>query len=130
MKDKLIDIETAKLAREKGFTEHCDYLYFKTGELSQIGNYNNIEVEMFESYSAPTQSLLAKWLREEQNLEISIEKLIGGGTGLSHVYSWNVYRVSDSEGIPSFDIPGDYVYDSYEQALEKALLKALELIEN
>lgn len=69
MEDQLILFDTAVLADSKGFTERVDWLYFKytPNKAVKISNVN-AKVEKFKSYSAPTQSLLQKWLRETHKL--------------------------------------------------------------
>ena len=66
----------------------------------------------FETYSAPTQSLLQKWLREKCNIHITI---------------WyneltEKYRIDTPENLDGIE------YSTYEQALGKGLYEALKLI--
>jgi len=72
----------------------------------------------FETYSAPTQSLLQKWLREEHNISISIETSYQGGSFLYEIYIWKEYK----------DIPIVRCYRKYEHALERGLKEALKLL--
>ena len=76
MIDEIISFPTAILAKEKGFDETCDDFYnsyygvtFPLGET----HYNNRYLKEEENCEAPTQSLLAKWLREKHNIEILIK---------------------------------------------------------
>jgi hypothetical protein len=99
MKETLITFETAKLAKEKGFSvgTHGCLVHYKTsrthpedgnsgpfgwekGEITSdssfiingredLGDYSN---ENYDCYELPTQSLLQKWLREEYNCYIDI----------------------------------------------------------
>ena len=108
MKEELITFETAKLAKEKGFDievlNHYNHEYsYDKAEIFQ-DDVKNSELESYE-YSAPTQALLQKWLRE--------------------VHEINVIRVN-------FEIKSDIdmcTHKTYEQALEKGLIEALKLIE-
>jgi len=70
MKESLISIETAKLAKEKGFdipviwgfqNENSNSLYVKSFEEPHCYNKRGY-------YSAPTQTLLQKWLREKYDI--------------------------------------------------------------
>lgn len=101
MKEELITFETAKLAKEKGFNENCEYSYLwnkkhpefddvnETEKQRKSHNEYNIQIDGYSflsnkynckhnvnykilGYSAPTQSLLQKWLWETFNIFISI----------------------------------------------------------
>ena len=126
MKDTLITFETAKLAKEKGFDWSVSwYATHKRKaptnpdsfypELSTFKNWNNNEdLNFYDRYSTPTQSLLQKWLREEHSLFISVT-----------TYSIECNRVNL---IIDNDIKYASEYKTYEEALEKGLKEALKLI--
>ena len=100
MKDEIITLETAKLAKKKGFNiPVSDYI-----------NPDSIE----ENYSAPTQSLLQRWLRETHNTHITIRCK---RTDLSLDGFWYVINSLESK-----------MFNTYEQALEEGLYEALKLI--
>lgn len=113
--EELISYETAKLAKEKGFTENtCDYFSKEVENnrtFSDAYNLPNYHNSYDDRFSAPTQSLLQKWLREVHNIDVRVA---------------NKYRyyhlVKDQQ---YFDRT---TYDTYEQALEAGLLEALKLI--
>lgn len=70
MREQLILIETARLAKEKGFGWETFRYYEDDGHLSNFwgnNNYNRIP----DAFSAPTQSLLQKWLREVHKININ-----------------------------------------------------------
>jgi hypothetical protein len=83
----------------------------------------------FEAYSAPTQSLLQKWLREEMDMWVTI--IFNGIT-----YSISIYGryTPDEEEIEISDTGSlnfeDKYFLRYEQALEEGLQEALKLITN
>ena len=132
MEDTKITFETAKLAKEKGFPQEPNklkipYYNYKgefKGDVSDwLRKYLKKEdTSDVESVSAPTQSLLAKWLREKHGVDISI--LILG------ISDYQVYvhkkRELKYNGIVNF------VFDNkdniYEEALEIGLQEALKLI--
>lgn len=71
-----ISFETAKLLKEKGFDLPVHYVYHYWANAPffhrKIKNFNGEEYRHLKNewYSAPTQSLAMKWLREVHNLEI------------------------------------------------------------
>ncbi len=141
MKDQLITLETAKLAKEKGFKEPVLYgweQYYKT-YVSTIGgmyhtNHNKKEISIDQisnkntrnSVSRPTQSLLQRWLIHNHNL-ISIPYY---RNGCYHISVKNAYgRLFE----PSRNDIGKFLwkaegYTDYEEALEEGLQEALKLI--
>jgi hypothetical protein len=69
-----VSFETAKLLKEKGFDEPCQFLYSSKykPEGDFVGNFNarkNSEINE-ASCSAPTLQMAMKWLREVYNLVI------------------------------------------------------------
>lgn len=136
MKDELITLDTAILADEKGFKEHCDYCYSEKGALIQMGNYNGIENDYFPSISAPTQSLLKRWLREIHNLHIQAElryksdndQTIGWNYDIEHM---KVAYVAQPDKFKFKWIDhGENFHVTYESALEEGLFQALKLIKS
>jgi len=108
-------------------------------DIDQLGgtilqDYNNVEIDICEietvgcyfnadgieeNYSAPSQSLLQRWLREKHKINIS---MINGSNTVNLYY----YEINKTNKFP---IKGDGSKNyTYEQALEESLLKALELI--
>lgn len=156
MKEEFITFETAKLAKEKGFNiPVLEYIcihgvfqcinestYYEEGDgyrcLNNLGgpilqDYNNIEIDSDYAgqgpcfydgqdrsiYSAPTQSLLQRWLREKHKINIS---MISGSNATNLWYS----EISTAYKYP-IKSDGSKIF-TYEEALEDALIKALNLI--
>ena len=120
MEDQLISFETAKLAKEKGVDLHTINCYDKRGKLWALHSDNNVKHKI----SAPTQSLLQKWLREKYNIHIRIWERSGDYHGF-------YCDLVDLNTLGDGDIEGDIGLDSrltYEQALELGLQEALKLI--
>ena len=126
MEDTLIKFETAKLAKEKGFFQETNRLeipyYNYKGEFK--GDVSDWRIRKYirgentsdiEFVSAPTQSLLAKWLREEHNIHLIAYKNIN-----IDGYDW-CYITTD--GITNINS-----YKTYEEAYEIGLREALKLI--
>jgi hypothetical protein len=113
MREQSVQIDVAKLAKEKGFDWSCNYginenlKILTSGKGEYVNAYDGFnfnhrysnEVDNVFPLSIPTQSLLAKWLRD--------------------VHKINIYCT------PVSTIPG-----SYEEALEAGLLHGLKLINN
>lgn len=120
MEEQLIALETAKLAKEKGYRNENlawhgidkDGVYFSMNKEFAFGE---------EGYNIPTQSLLQKYLRDIHNIHIEI-------------FHWTEQPVEDTIWPHSFQpfVDGDaldaFIYDNYEKALEAGLVTALNLI--
>ena len=74
-----VSFETAKLLKEKGFDEVCDYRYYETHSGFDLGSnpgYTNSHWEDWykdmgvRNYSAPTLQMAMKWLRLEHGLHV------------------------------------------------------------
>lgn len=144
MKEELITFETAKLAKEKGFPINDSTItwYEENGEINEVqypgdeglSDYISIKVKNEEQslttgknpivsyedgfYLAPTQSLLQKWLREEQKILVVVTHKILDYKGNNIKFTTNT----------TVGIRNGVWYDSYEEALEKGLQEALKLI--
>lgn len=147
MEEQIIKFETAKLAKEKGFDLECRFHYdlefkevsfnpeydlFKNSEIEEgIGKLN------FKMISAPSQGLLQKWFRDVYNIDISIitnySTYKKGELTLNKSYRVGIIYVNEGL-IESFFIrPKDdnfkfIEFNTYEEALEEGLIKALNLI--
>lgn len=123
VKEVYVSFEVAKLLKEKGFDEPIKKHYYDNGVLSTLEteylNWNLSKTLL----SAPTHQMALAWLREKENRYISI------------VYSYicNKYKVSidkfNAENISDLNnnlYTTDYIYSSYEAAIEAALKYSLE----
>lgn len=130
MEDKLIEYSTAKLAKEKGFNEECYFTYAKMSKEYCIfkSEYpiTNSEIDKY-IYSAPTQSLLQRWLREIHDIHIITKPYIEslGKKEITGYYIPTICTSSLDEHIEFYDN-----YSTYEEALEMGLQEALKLIPN
>ena len=130
--------ETAKLAKEKGFNWECSNYYTNKETKNpkegfsdcywgdnRKNDWNSLISEPYEPFStnpisAPSQSLLAKWLREKHGIHVEVT-----------FDAWNneKYEVSicqKGNKDLDFDVMGNF--DTFEQAYEKGLQEALKLI--
>ena len=145
MNEILISFETAVLAKEKGFDKWCSHgfltkkivgSYLDSGcshDKFKYGGEGSDEFILWKAehfpqlyepwYKAPTQSLLQKWLRDVHNIHIDVSpesdhELI---TITPYVYSYYVHKDKEVYVNTKF-------YDNYEEGLEDALKRALNLI--
>lgn len=122
-REEIVTYEVAKLAKEKGFDENCSYVYNNDRVLlggKGVRCWHKVE------FTAPTQSLLQRWLREEKNIHIEIVATACG-------YFWiadetNGTAITDSDILDRGTNEGG-CFDTYELALEDALKYALENIQ-
>jgi hypothetical protein len=128
MTEELITFETAKLAKEKGFDELTKTLYITDKDTTRLAKANNskrtnsnyIELEDYKVYSAPTQSLLQKWLREKYGVHV---------TPFLKSSGYEILFMEMSEGYPFTTKPTAYEgqsFETYEEALELGLRDRLE----
>ena len=139
MEEELITLQTAKLAKEKGFDFRCEKAYFETKEHiletrrdSEITfpykpprilkrNYGD-EFTIFIA-EAPTQSLLQKWLRVNHKIDITI--MIVGDSGYEYYIHKNRKVITNNTVFPCSP---EELKNLYEKTLELVLQEALKLI--
>ena len=134
MEEELIKLETAKLAKEKGFDLYCtnafinrEYLceyhvadnYYKYSCKEDFPLVQNCSLFLCKRaepwYKAPSQTVLAKWLREIHDIDVWVEKYPD-----HPLYFPQCPKLNLSNGIGLFQ--------KYEVAMEAILLLALKLI--
>lgn len=133
MKEQLIDFETAKLAKAKGFNQivgigvkyNLGQYYNHKGELNGAFSIEHLrsivnkeEANSEPIVAAPTQSLLQKWLREVHSIIVSVD------IGDDRTYFISLTVISHNSN-------GDNIwgnYKTYEEALDNGLQEALEQI--
>lgn len=121
MKDELISLEVAKLAKEKGFDWRC-LDYYEDGKLvSPEYDYGdpwmNFNDFIPTSISAPTQSLLQRWLREVHQTEVFLDTFL---SPQPREYSVKVWKRGEYYKLDH--------YPTYEKALEEGLKHSLNLL--
>lgn len=123
--DEICTYEVCQLAKEKGFPQHIgDDAYIADNEYYDDtfieGYLDRIEFipDYYPTVTAPTQSLLQRWLREEKRIETCAVWDNRDGKWVGYVNEMDMP-----------DLVGEYVlsdtYVSYELALEDALKYAL-----
>lgn len=102
MKEQIISLETAELAKEKGF------------------KHSLLFSDSFYPYIIATQSLLQKWLREKHNYCVLV-KIYDDAK-----YYYEIVWIEDNEAHSQSDENG--YFSTYEEALEEGLQNTLKLI--
>jgi hypothetical protein len=131
MEEQKVNFETAKLAKEKGFNiDTLDSFYLNRETVMEISvedypfapfNWNsNTEFD----FARPTQSLLAKWLREVHRLHVEVHMYIEDG-----LYMYESLIKSDSE-YEMIILRQEKYLPNWERTLEIGLQEALKLIPN
>ena len=128
MEDTLITFETAKLAKEKGLCEYFKNInptkyvqaYYSEDKITfKEGEYMQEDCVIEDRYFRPTQSLLAKWLREKHNIIIIVDY-----EGIDGYY----YKFYSYKGMKKFYDASNTNYKTYEEAFEIGSQEALKLI--
>ena len=124
-----VSFEVAKLLKEKGFDEPCQFLYFSKykQEGDFVGNFNtrkNSEINE-ASYSAPTLQMAMKWLREVHNLHCNVD--------YDYVLGWYCQITSLTETVEDrykemkyYHPDKDNGFSSPEEACESAIRYSLQ----
>ena len=116
--EEICTYEVCKLAREKGFNERC-YHYYQNGVLESDECFNRYNRGVDSVCSAPTQSLLQRWLREEKGYYVY-------PFFDNHELKWT-WVCREKTGDMWIPLAGETPYfNTYEQALEDALKYSLE----
>ena len=122
--EQYVSFETAKMLEEAGFDVPCKRLFLKDGcpgITEEEENHNDVTCN---SYSRPSQSLVARWLREVHKLHICVDVNASG-------WYYGIYKTDSGTYISGGCQCGPNdggCWDSYEEALEAGFQKALRLI--
>ena len=129
--------EVAKLAKEKGFPQHIgDDAYIVENEYDdkyEVGCHYSIQFipDYLLTITAPTQSLLQRWLREEKGINVEVIAQPTYSTSKKNCYWWSIKQNSDGfcyqyEECSYILYSDEGYFDTYELALEDALKYSLE----
>jgi len=136
MEEQLISFATAKLAKEKGCkVDHNRYYDEKISTVDTF--FGNIWKDGFphnEFIPRPSQSLLQKWLRDIHNIHITISNSLLYNTWhiieldfIAQGYAAEIEWIEHNSCTSTF-INKENGYDTYEETLELALFKSLQII--
>jgi len=117
MKEQLVSFDTAKLAKEKGFTELCYSYHIDDKDAIELSSLCSSRIAD-SCCTAPTQSLLQKWLRDEHHIDITIDLLdVTASCKSGYRYDPTVYYNGDIV----FECFTELGYLTYEESLEASL---------
>ena len=128
MEEQLVTLETALLAKEKGFDIPTVWGVSEEGVISgkiTHGNHGSFVdwVKYDRDLKLPSQSLLQKWLRENSQGRVLVE--------VFSIDDWDNFsaRVYGEDCMsPFFEVFTSNEYETYEEALEVGLQEALKLL--
>ena len=120
MEDEYITVKTAMLAKQKGFNEPCRMFYHSdtiegktvSSEIKESTDYTKNDIPV------PTQSLLARWLREKHNIHV----------GVGFCVSWRYIIIPITDKITADWSTSKKDYSTYEDAMEEGLKDTLKHI--
>ena len=118
IEEEYISFETAKLAKEKGLDIPTRYGFSERRSLVRVDTSDNWNQDK-ELYSRPTQSLLARWLREKHKMIVSC--VFNYETKM-----WTYFIGNYNNPISK----SSKEYNFYEDAMEAGLQEALNLFES
>lgn len=130
MEEDIVSFETAKLAFEKGYLELARYMYDEYGNLESAldhtgevffdaDNLRSADDNGYKMVLAPELHVLQKWLREKKD-----EIIIPYFDVVTEKYFYFLFRKG-----ATYKMSNERQFDTYEQALEDGLIKALKLIQ-
>ena len=120
IEEQFVSFDTAKLLKEAGFDEVCSWAYYRAYNWCLIHERNSKLCLGY--YSRPTQALAARWLREVHHYAVCV--------WFSKDHDKWFYAYGDIENM-MFDEEysiSEFIYGTYEEALEAGLKHCLELI--
>ena len=120
--EEICTYEVCKLAKEKGFDVDCEAFYYNDGFL-QYAKFENWNGRYINKFSAPTQSLLQRWLREEKG--IVVEVFMDDDSNMPLTYNIHQYKDWNWECVCHHH-GNYYAVTDWELCLEDALKYALE----
>lgn len=129
MELQLVSFKQAKALKELGFSQETFFVYdLRSKNITTNINYFAIYGEKDHCVFAPTLELVAKWLREEKDIDIIIlprKRRSNSGKYIDKVYDMNFIV----EVLNGYILRGDSK-PTYEQALSSGINKAIEILKN
>lgn len=108
--------EVAKLLKKAGFD------WPSIGYYNKLGFFHNA-IPQYGELKAPALDVAQKWLREVKNVRVCIDGLFLSKTSNRYVVRWTNFPCTVWKNTTEM-----FEYDTYEEAQEAGIRKALELI--
>ena len=126
IEESYVSFETAKMLKDVGFDVPCISQYMQNGFRWNGGSLKKVNSNEYESvFSCPTQALAAKWLREVHRIVVDATFTPPSTDG----NAWKYFIGEMDDMVWNGDYgPSDEFYETYEEALEAGLQKAIKLI--
>lgn len=128
MNEEYISKEVAILTKQKNYNTEVITFYHQDRDELEFGDFNNWNTHGIddEFISAPSQANLQKWLRETHFCNVVVE----GAYNFDDVEKpeWLGYYVTVEHLKDLSAIEDETIYQSYEEAVNKALERVLEVI--
>jgi hypothetical protein len=123
MADQIITLETGKLIpdryNKRSYWPDSKWFYIDTTK--ELGYYLADVNDMDIDYPAPTQTKLAKWLRETHKIDV-----VPTFSEFGRTYGYKIYFIQNGE--TDFINHRYNKHETFEEAMEIALQEALKLI--
>ena len=128
IEESYVSFDTARMLKEAGFDVPCNSYYeLEDGEAVRKDCIRPYDHNGFGDTicSRPTLTLAARWLRDKHRLHVSVS-IVGLFDGLRDITYWAFSIMNVNTAL--FEYIDGNRYDSYEEALEAGLQKAIKLI--
>lgn len=118
-----VSLETAKMLKEAGFDWKCMKCYNHEVMFDMESDEIREQCPQHSSYDvlAPTIDVAQRWLREVRMHDVFASPCNG-------LYFYTVRKYYHEGKVDYFDYPNKDAFDTYEEALEAGIKKALEII--
>ena len=118
-----VSYEIAKLLKEKGFNEEVRTFYNSNGKIEDCAFLLNHNLDIGSGFtSAPSQSIVLKWVREVHSIYITSDTEIND----KHCFYPVIYTMTEeSWDMQSFEELEKLSFNNPEQAVEAAILYVL-----
>ena len=125
IEESYVSFDTAKLLKEAGFHIPCIKVYNKHSKNLAAWSYASDSNQHQRYYSAPTQDLAARWLREKHRIVVDVTFIPPSVDG--DEWQYFIGEMDDMVWEGDFE-PSDRKYSTYEEAFEAGLQEAIKLM--
>lgn len=134
MENQFVTYEIALKLKELGFDEPCFFAFdnckFRCKDLrTNEQEFEGVNYNSSTYISQPLWQQVIDWLREKHNVDIfpTLTTTIPDYKGGDILYTYSICTKFD-DGTPCWTYDIDIVFDTYEEAREQAIIKAIEML--